>query len=54
LHLTLSTLLGEEGLQHIVPDMKKESFTKIISIFKSIKCSQDVVDVNKTKVGKAN
>ncbi|KAK3132210.1 hypothetical protein QOZ80_6AG0517550 [Eleusine coracana subsp. coracana] len=29
--------------------MKKESFTTIISIFKSIKCSQDVVDVNKTK-----
>ncbi|TVU11623.1 hypothetical protein EJB05_45218 [Eragrostis curvula] len=49
LHLALSTLLGGEGLQHIVPGMRKESFTTIISIFKSIKCSQDVVDVNKTK-----
>ncbi|KAL6596694.1 hypothetical protein ACP70R_047337 [Stipagrostis hirtigluma subsp. patula] len=49
LHLILSTLLGEEGLQHSVPGMKKESFTTLISIFKSIKCSQDVVDVNKTK-----
>ncbi|XP_062233052.1 sister chromatid cohesion protein PDS5 homolog A-like [Phragmites australis] len=49
LHLILSTLLGEEGLQLSVPGMKKESFTTIISIFKSIKCSQDVVDVNKTK-----
>jgi hypothetical protein len=51
LHLTLSTLLGEQGLQHIVPGMKKESFTTIISIFKSIKYSQDIVDVTKTKVG---
>ena len=50
LHLILSILLGEEGLQHSVPSMKKESFTTIISIFKSIKCSQDVVDGNKTKV----
>jgi sister-chromatid-cohesion protein PDS5 len=50
LHLILSILLGEEGLQHSVPGMKKESFTTIISIFKSIKCSQDVVDGNKTKV----
>jgi len=49
LHLILSILLGEEGLQHSVPSMKKESFTTIISIFKSIKCSQDVVDGNKTK-----
>jgi hypothetical protein len=30
--------------------MKKDSFTTIISIFKSIKSSQDVVDGNKTKV----
>uniref|UniRef100_A0A0D9WPC5 Uncharacterized protein n=1 Tax=Leersia perrieri TaxID=77586 RepID=A0A0D9WPC5_9ORYZ len=49
LHLLLSTLLGEEGLQHSVRGMKKESFTTIISIFRSIKCSQDSVDVNKTK-----
>lgn len=49
LHLLLSILLGEEGLQHSVPGMKKESFTTIVSIFKSIKYSQDVVDVNKTK-----
>ncbi|KAF0904436.1 hypothetical protein E2562_034511 [Oryza meyeriana var. granulata] len=49
LHLILLILLGEEGLQHSVPGMKKESFTTIVSIFKSIKCSQDVVDVNKTK-----
>ncbi|RLM55759.1 hypothetical protein C2845_PM10G10930 [Panicum miliaceum] len=49
LHLILSILLGEEGLQHSVPGMKKESFTTMISIFKSIKCSQDVVDGNKTK-----
>ncbi|KAL5199789.1 hypothetical protein ABZP36_020992 [Zizania latifolia] len=49
LHLLLSVLLGEEGLQHSVPGMKKESFTTIVSIFRSIKCSQDVVDVNKTK-----
>ncbi|KAG2611293.1 sister chromatid cohesion protein PDS5 homolog A-like isoform X2 [Panicum virgatum] len=50
LHLILSILLGEEGLRHSVPSMKKESFTTIISIFKSIKCSQDVVDGNKTKI----
>nr|CAB3467823.1 unnamed protein product [Digitaria exilis] len=50
LHLILSILLGEEGLQHSVPGMKKESFTTIISIFKSIKRSQDVVDGNKTKI----
>ncbi|WVZ81535.1 hypothetical protein U9M48_028901 [Paspalum notatum var. saurae] len=49
LHLVLSTLLGEGGLQYNVPGMKKESFTTIISIFNSIKCSQDVVDGNKTK-----
>ncbi|CAL5052455.1 unnamed protein product [Urochloa decumbens] len=49
LYLILSILLGEEGLQHSVPGMKKESFATIISIFKSIKCSQDVVDGNKTK-----
>ncbi|CAN6164252.1 unnamed protein product [Urochloa humidicola] len=49
LYLILSILLGEEGLQHSVRGMKKESFTTIISIFKSIKCSQDVVDGNKTK-----
>ncbi|CAL5047349.1 unnamed protein product [Urochloa decumbens] len=49
LYLILSILLGEEGLQHSVPGMKKESFVTIISIFKSIKCSQDVVDGNKTK-----
>ncbi|KAL5225230.1 hypothetical protein ABZP36_011869 [Zizania latifolia] len=49
LHLLLLVLLGEEGLQHIVPGMKKESFTTIVSIFRTIKCSQDVVDVNKTK-----
>nr|ABC94594.1 AF-4 domain containing protein-like protein [Oryza sativa Indica Group] len=49
LHLLLLILLGEEGLQHSVPGMKKESFTTIVSIFKSIKYSQDVVDVNKTK-----
>ncbi|XP_062228684.1 sister chromatid cohesion protein PDS5 homolog A-like [Phragmites australis] len=49
LHLILSTLLGEEGLQHSGPDMKKESFTTILSIFKSIKCAQDVVDIKKTK-----
>ncbi|KAL6909914.1 hypothetical protein ACP4OV_001573 [Aristida adscensionis] len=53
LHLILSTLLGEEGLQHNVPGMKKESFITIISIFKSIKCSQDVVDVNMTKTSHA-
>ncbi|KAF8650467.1 hypothetical protein HU200_063832 [Digitaria exilis] len=50
LHLILSVLLGEEGLQHSVPGMKKESFTTIISIFKSIKRSQDVVAGNKTKI----
>lgn len=50
LYLILSILLGEEGLQHSVPGMKKDSFTTIISIFKSIKSSQDVVDGNKTKV----
>lgn len=50
LHLIFSILLGEEGLQHSVPGMKKDSFTTIISIFKSIKSSQDVVDGNKTKV----
>ncbi|CAN6201777.1 unnamed protein product [Urochloa humidicola] len=50
LYLILSILLGEEGLQHSVPGMKKESFSTIISIFKSIKCSQDVVDGNKTKI----
>ncbi|TKW20995.1 hypothetical protein SEVIR_4G191000v4 [Setaria viridis] len=49
LHLILSILLGEKGLQHGVPGMKKESFTTLISIFKSIKHSQDVVDGNKTK-----
>ncbi|EER88261.2 hypothetical protein BDA96_10G149900 [Sorghum bicolor] len=49
LHLIFSILLGEEGLQHSVPGMKKDSFTTIISIFKSIKSSQDVVDGNKTK-----
>ncbi|XP_006656003.1 sister chromatid cohesion protein PDS5 homolog A [Oryza brachyantha] len=49
LHMLLSILLGEEGLQHSVPGMKKESLTTIISIFRSIKCSQDAVDVNKTK-----
>ncbi|KAJ1259018.1 hypothetical protein BS78_10G121300 [Paspalum vaginatum] len=49
LHLVLSTLLGEGGSQYNVPGMKKESFTTIISIFNSIKCSQDVVDGNKTK-----
>jgi hypothetical protein len=50
LYLILSILLGEEGLQHSVPGMKKDSFTTIISIFKSIKSSQDVVDGSKTKV----
>jgi sister chromatid cohesion protein PDS5 len=50
LYLILSILLGEEGLQHSVPGMKKDSFTTIISIFKSIKSSQDVVDGNKNKV----
>ncbi|XP_010227757.1 sister chromatid cohesion protein PDS5 homolog A isoform X2 [Brachypodium distachyon] len=49
LHLLLSTLLGEEGSQYSVPGMKKESFMTTISIFRSIKCSEDVVDVNKTK-----
>ncbi|AQK83804.1 binding, partial [Zea mays] len=49
LYLILSILLGEEGLQHSVPGMKKDSFTTIISIFKSIKSSQDVVDGSKTK-----
>uniref|UniRef100_A0A804UJ62 Binding n=1 Tax=Zea mays TaxID=4577 RepID=A0A804UJ62_MAIZE len=49
LYLILSILLGEEGLQHSVPGMKKDSFTTIISIFKSIKSSQDVVDGNKNK-----
>lgn len=49
LHMVLSILLGEESLQSNVPGMKKESITTIISIFKSIKCSQDVVDGTKTK-----
>ncbi|KAM0917724.1 hypothetical protein ACQ4PT_009179 [Festuca glaucescens] len=49
LHLVLSTLLGEEGLQYSVPGMKKESFMTTLSIFRSIKCSKDVVDANKTK-----
>ncbi|EMS45215.1 Sister chromatid cohesion protein PDS5-like protein B [Triticum urartu] len=49
LHLLLSTLLGEEGLQYSVPGMKKESFMTTLSIFRSIKCSKDVVDANKTK-----
>ena len=50
LHLLLSTLLGEEGLQYSVPGMKRESFMTTLSIFRSIKCSKDVVDANKTKV----
>ncbi|KAE8771343.1 Sister chromatid cohesion protein PDS5-like protein B [Hordeum vulgare] len=49
LHLLLSTLLGEEGLQYSVPGMKKESFVTTLSILRSIKCSKDVVDANKTK-----
>ncbi|CAM0914059.1 unnamed protein product [Alopecurus aequalis] len=49
LHLLISTLLGEEGLQYSVPGMKKESFMTTLSIFGSIKCSKDVVDANKTK-----
>uniref|UniRef100_A0A453RCT5 Uncharacterized protein n=1 Tax=Aegilops tauschii subsp. strangulata TaxID=200361 RepID=A0A453RCT5_AEGTS len=49
LHLLLSTLLGEEGLQYSVPGMKKESFMTTLSIFRSIKCSKDAVDANKTK-----
>lgn len=54
LHLLLSTLLGEEGLQYSVPGMKKESFMTTLSIFRSIKCSKDVVDANKTKVSKCS
>jgi hypothetical protein len=52
LHLVLSTLLGEEGLQYSIPGMKKESFMTTLSILRSIKCSKDVVDANKTKVSK--
>ncbi|XP_073010251.1 sister chromatid cohesion protein PDS5 homolog A isoform X2 [Typha latifolia] len=51
LHLFLSVLLhGDEGSQAgSVPSRKSESFTTIVSIFRSIKCSEDLVDGKRSK-----
>lgn len=53
LHLFLSVLLheddGQTGGGPKTPNKKEESFSAVVSIFHSIKCSEDVVDVKKSK-----
>ncbi|KAJ6833750.1 sister chromatid cohesion protein PDS5-like protein A [Iris pallida] len=55
LHLFLSMLLyGDEiGQTEGGPDKKNERFTSVASIFHSIKCSEDVVDREKSKTSQA-
>lgn len=53
LHLFLSALLQGEGGQSGVGPSKMESYAKVVSIFHSIKCSEDVVDLTKSKISHA-
>jgi len=51
LHLFLSALLhGDEGGQSGVNPNKRENYAKVVSLFNSIKCSEDAVDSTKSKV----
>ncbi|ONK69377.1 uncharacterized protein A4U43_C05F22220 [Asparagus officinalis] len=54
LHLLLSLLLhGDEGGQFGGDPSKRENYIKVVSIFHSIKCSEDAVDSAKSKVSYA-
>ncbi|XP_020691826.1 sister chromatid cohesion protein PDS5 homolog A [Dendrobium catenatum] len=55
LHLFLSVLLiGDEGWQSgACSDRRKDSYTSVVSIFRSIKCSEDAADSAKSRTSHA-